>query len=131
MLDVNYIRDNFDLAVAGLEKRNMKIAASLLEEVIALDDKRKASQAGLDEVLAQSNKLSKEIGALFQSGKKEEAEVIRQKTADLKEESKQLQDEQNSILELLEDKLIQIPNIPHFSVPKGKTPEENEVVRTW
>ena len=131
MLDVNYIRDNFDLAVAGLQKRNIKEASALLEEVITLDDKRKSTQSSLDQVLAESNKLSKEIGLLFQSGKKEEAEVMRQQTVNLKEESKQLQEEQNAILQELEDKLLQIPNIPHFSVPNGKTPEENEIVRTW
>lgn len=131
MLDVNYIRENFNLAVAGLRKRNIKEASALLEEVIALDDARKATQFSLDQVLAESNRLSKEIGALFQAGKKSEAEAIRQQTVDLKEQSKQLQEAQQNTLQDLEDKLLQIPNIPHVSVPNGNTPEENEVVRTW
>ncbi|MCD8528785.1 MAG: serine--tRNA ligase [Chitinophagales bacterium] len=131
MIDVQYLRDHFKVAQVGLEKRNIPNVEALLNEVIALDDKRKASQFDLDEVLAQSNKLSKEIGDLFKQGKREEAESLKAQTAELKEKSKILQDEQQSVLEALEEKLLQIPNIPHVSVPLGKTPEDNEVVRQW
>ncbi|MCB9255647.1 MAG: serine--tRNA ligase [Chitinophagales bacterium] len=131
MLDLNYLRENLDAAVAGLSKRNIPNAKELLQEVIAIDDKRKSTQFQLDEHLAKSNKLSKEIGDLFKSGQKEQAEVLRQETADLKESAKVLQEQQAEVLQELEDKLLQIPNIPHSSVPAGKTPEENEVVRKW
>jgi seryl-tRNA synthetase len=131
MLDLSFIRENFDLAVAGLNKRNIENAQDLLKEVLTLDDRRKATQSNLDEVLAQLNKLSKEIGTLFQAGKREEADAVRSQTSDLKEVSKQFQEEQNVVLLALEEKLLQIPNIPHISVPKGKTPEENEVIRRW
>lgn len=131
MLDLNYLRENLDAAVAGLSKRNIPNATELLQELIAIDDKRKSTQFQLDEHLAKSNKLSKEIGDLFKSGQKEQAEVLRQETVDLKESARVLQEQQAEVLQELEDKLLQIPNIPHASVPAGKTPEENEVVRTW
>lgn len=131
MLDVNYLRENIKFAVAGLEKRNIENAEGLLREVVELDDQRKNNQSELDAVLAESNKLSKEIGELFKSGKRDEAEVLKAKTVSLKEQSKDLQDAQNQILTDLEEKLLQIPNIPHSSVPQGKTPEDNEIVRQW
>jgi len=131
MLDINYLRENLSTASAGLKKRNIENAEIILKEVIEIDDKRKSTQVELDSVLAESNKLSKEIGDLYKSGKKDEAEILKNKTADLKTKSKELQDVQNQILIDLENKLLQIPNIPHTSVPEGKTPEENEVVRQW
>lgn len=131
MLDLSYVRENMQATLAGLEKRNLANASSLLNELVELDDKRKSTQFNLDEVLAQSNRLSKEIGELFKSGQKDQAEVLRQQTVDLKEKARVLQDEQNQILIDLEDRLLQIPNVPHSSVPYGKTPEENEVVRQW
>ena len=131
MLDINYLRDNLDAASAGLKKRNIENAEIILKEVIEIDDLRKNNQSELDSVLAESNKLSKEIGDLYKSGKRDEAEVLKAKTVDLKEQSKVLQDAQNKIIADLEDKLLQIPNIPHSSVPQGKTPEDNEIVRQW
>jgi seryl-tRNA synthetase len=131
MLDVQHIREHFAAAQKGLEKRNLPEVEKLLKGLIALDDQRKQAQFQLDEVLAQSNKLSKEIGDLFKQGKKAEADALREQTLVLKEQAKVLQDEQASVLQELEDALLQIPNIPHESVPAGKTPEENVVVREW
>ena len=131
MLDVNVIREYIVKATQGLEKRGIDNAKELLEEANLLDDKRKSIQTTLDEVLSQSNSLSKEIGMLFKSGKKDEAEVLRQQTTDLKERAKALQEDQAKVLTDLENHLLQIPNIPHSSVPAGKTPEDNEIVRQW
>lgn len=131
MLDVNVIREDMGLAVLGLKKRGIADAEKMLEKAIALDDNRKALQTTLDDILAQSNALSKEIGELFKNGKKDEAGVLRQQTVDLKERAKSLQEEQSQVLEDLENHLLQIPNIPHHSVPQGLTPEDNEVVRQW
>ncbi len=119
------------LASAGLKKRNIENADELLNKLVALDDTRKRIQTILDEKLARLNALSKQIGELFKSGKREEAENLRQESVDLKEEVSQLQDEQLIVLQNLEEDLLQIPNIPHESVPSGKTPEDNEVVRKW
>jgi len=118
-------------ASAGLKKRNIENADELLNKLVALDDTRKRVQTILDEKLARMNALSKQIGELFKSGKRDEAENLRQESVDLKEEVNQLQDEQLSVLQNLEEELLQIPNIPHESVPSGKTPEDNEVVRRW
>ncbi|MBL6875357.1 MAG: serine--tRNA ligase [Chitinophagales bacterium] len=131
MLDINIIRGKMALASAGLKKRNIENADDLLNKLVALDDTRKRVQTILDEKLARTNALSKQIGELFKSGKRDEAEILRQESVDLKEEVSQLQDEQLKVLQNLEEELLQIPNIPHESVPLGKTPEDNEVVRKW
>ncbi len=131
MLDINIIRGKMALASAGLKKRNIENADDLLNKLVALDDTRKRVQTILDEKLARTNALSKQIGELFKSGKRDEAEILRQESVDLKEEVGQLQDEQLKVLQNLEEELLQIPNIPHESVPLGKTPEDNEVVRKW
>lgn len=131
MLDINFVRENFETAKEGLLKRNIENAGEVLNNLVSIDDKRKSTQTELDEILAQLNKYSKEIGELFKSGKQAEGNALREKTTELKEKAKELQEEQNTILVALEDALLQVPNIPHHSVPNGKTPEENEVVRTW
>lgn len=131
MLDINIIRGKMALASAGLKKRNIENADDLLNKLVALDDTRKRVQTMLDEKLARTNALSKQIGELFKSGKRDEAEILRQESVDLKEEVSQLQDEQLKVLQNLEEELLQIPNIPHQSVPSGKTSEDNEVVRKW
>lgn len=128
MLLVNTIRDEFDRVLAGLEKRNFPNAKAVLSQVIALDDHRKASQAQRDQLQAESNSISKEIGQLMRQGKKEEAENTKTKTAELKQQIKELEDQNSSAEEELKTLLYTIPNIPHFSVPAGKSAEDNEVV---
>ncbi len=127
MLTVQYIRDNKDKALKGLAKRNFD-APHLLDAAMAKDDERKATQHQLDTVLSESNNISKEIGALYQSGKSEEANALKEKTAGLKEESKVLEQKLRQIKEELNEILYQIPNIPHESVPAGNSEEDNEVV---
>ncbi|MCB9226018.1 MAG: serine--tRNA ligase [Chitinophagales bacterium] len=131
MLDINFVRENFETAKEGLLKRNIENADEVLNNLVSVDDKRKSTQTELDEILAQLNNLSKEIGELFKSGKHAEGNALREKTTELKEKAKELQEEQNNILAELEEALLQVPNVPHKNVPKGKTPEDNEVVRTW
>lgn len=128
MLLVNTIRDEFDRVLAGLEKRNFPNAKAFLSQVIALDDHRKASQAQRDQLQAESNSISKEIGQLMRQGKKEEAEITKTKTAELKQQIKELEDQNSTAEEELKTLLYTIPNIPHFSVPAGKSAEDNEVV---
>ncbi len=127
MLQLQAIRDHKDTFIKALKKRNID-GASLLENVLDLDDKRKATQTQLDATLAESNKLSKEIGLLFKSGKGQEANALKEKTGSLKESSKQLGEQLNSIAEELQNLLYQIPNIPHESVPAGSTDEDNEEI---
>lgn len=129
MLQVSVIRENLEIFVKGLEKRGIGVANELLKEIIDLDDSRKRTQQSLDDIKAQSNLLTKEIGQLFREGKKEEAEATKEKTSMLKEEGKQLVDTLSSIETELRGKLYNIPNIPHVSVPAGKNEEDNEIVK--
>jgi seryl-tRNA synthetase len=128
MLQVTYLREHTDKAIAGLGKRNFPNAAQVIAEVIATDDARKQAQAELDKVNARINVLSKEIGALMKEGKKEEAEAVKAETAGLKAASKELSEKMTSLEEQLTRQLYTIPNIPHESVPHGRSADDNEVV---
>ncbi|MAN26917.1 MULTISPECIES: serine--tRNA ligase [Mesonia] len=127
MLQVAHIRENKEVYVQALKKRNFE-AESILEEVITLDEERRSTQTELDNTLAESNKLSKEIGLLFKSGEHEKANKVKERTGDLKEKSKELSEKLNSVSEQLNQLLYTIPNIPHESVPAGKDEEDNEEV---
>lgn len=129
MLQVATIEKEFDKCVKGLEKRGIENAKDLLEEVLTLDEGRKKLQGQLDDTLHESNKLAKEIGLLFKEGKKDEADAIKAKTSELKQKSKSLGEELNETEALLTKHLYNIPNIPHESVPPGKTDEDNEVIK--
>ena len=125
MLQLNFIKENKDLTIAGLERKFFKNAAETVEKVLEVDQSRKDTQLQLDNTLAQANNLAKEIGSLMKEGKKEEAEVIKSKTAELKLTSKELE-EQLKALELnIQDIMVTMPNLPHETVPPGRTPEEN------
>lgn len=127
MLQISYIRENKDLVINGLKKRNFK-ELELVEEAIALDEQRRLIQTKLDNALAESNKLSKEIGTLMKEGKKQEAEVAKAQTADLKEQIKQYSASLEETVNSLNDILYRIPNIPNTIVPEGKTAEDNLTV---
>lgn len=128
MLQVNYIRENFNQACKGLEKRNLQNAEALLQQVIDKDDRRKQVQLDRDNLKAESNTISKEIGILMKNGKKEEAEKIKQRTADIKVQVRALDDEHDQCEKELTALLYAIPNIPHISVPSGKAAEDNELM---
>ena len=127
MLQISYIRENKDLVINGLKKRNFK-ELELVEEAIALDEQRRLIQTKLDNALAESNKLSKEIGTLMKEGKRQEAEVAKAQTADLKEQIKQYSTSLEETVNSLNDILYRIPNIPNALVPEGKTAEDNLTV---
>lgn len=127
MLQVPFIRENKYLVIKSLEKRNFD-ASKIIDEVITLDEERKQIQTTLDNTLAESNAISKEIGILFKSGDAEKANVLKTKTSALKETSKELNEKLNSTLETLQDLLYKIPNVPHPSVPAGNSEEDNEEV---
>lgn len=124
MLQVAYIRENKEEVIKGLAKRNMD-ASELVNLVIELDEKRRSTQVELDTILAESNKLSKEIGELMRNGEKEKAEAIKAKTADLKEKTKELTDVLNEATASLQEELYKLPNIPTAIVPEGKTADDN------
>ncbi|MCB0372087.1 MAG: serine--tRNA ligase [Muricauda sp.] len=127
MLQLHTIRENKESIITALKKRNID-AAPMISKVLELDEKRRSIQTELDATLAESNKLSKEIGILFKSGKAQEANDLKEKTAGLKEASKQLGDDLNSTSAELQEALYLIPNVPHESVPAGNSDADNEEV---
>jgi seryl-tRNA synthetase len=126
MLQVQFIRDHKETVLKGLAKRNFANAESILEEVLTTDEKRRATQVSLDNTLAESNKISKEIGAFFKSGEIKKASLLKEKTGQLKEQSKALSDALNEHTTTLQSLLFQIPNIPHTSVKAGNSEDDNE-----
>ncbi|MEN8857119.1 MAG: serine--tRNA ligase [Flavobacteriaceae bacterium] len=128
MLQVQFIKDNQKLVLEGLAKRNFANAEEIIESVLKADETRRKVQVLLDNTLAESNALSKEIGILFKSGEVQKANIVKEKTSQLKEQSKELNDELNASAKELQDLLFQIPNIPHSSVPQGQSEEDNEEI---
>ncbi len=132
MLEVNIIRENKEKLLSGLKTRNFSADDfKIIDEIIVLDDVRKATQTENDELLAQGNKLSKEIGDLYKQGKRDEAETMKNEVAQLKEKSKKLGDKLLESKEQLQNLLLKIPNIPHPSVPMGKSDADNEMYKDW
>ncbi|WP_108424054.1 serine--tRNA ligase [Muricauda amoyensis] len=127
MLQLQILRENKENVITALKKRNID-AEPMVFKVLELDEKRRAIQTQLDNTLAESNKLSKEIGMLFKSGKAQEANELKEKTAGLKEASKQLGDDLNATATALQDQLYLIPNMPHALVPAGSSEADNEEV---
>ncbi|RUA23417.1 MAG: serine--tRNA ligase [Bacteroidetes bacterium] len=128
MLVVNKIRAEKEQIKEGLKIKNFK-DLDILDEIIALDDKRKEFQKKLDDVLSESKSIAKEIGMLFKTGKVEEANQKKARTTELKELSKQFTEELNKAANELTEKLLQVPNIPHPSVPAGNSDEDNEILK--
>lgn len=127
MLQVAYIREHKEEVIKRLAIKNFD-AKDIIEELIALDEKRRNTQSENDSILADSNKLSKEIGMLYKSGNTEEANAKKAETAELKEKTKALHIVLSETQEALQNKLVQIPNVPHESVPAGKSEEDNEII---
>ncbi|HRV54641.1 MAG TPA: serine--tRNA ligase [Mangrovimonas sp.] len=127
MLQLAFIRENKDAVIAGLAKRNLD-ATSLIDEVISLDEKRRSVQTQLDQEKAESNNLSKEIGMLFKSGEAQKANLLKQKTTQLKEAIKTLEDSLNETATALDELLYKIPNVPNELVPAGNSETDNEEV---
>jgi seryl-tRNA synthetase len=129
MLQIPLFRQNKDLVIAGLQKKHFK-AIELVDQIITLDESKRALQTESESVSAQINTASKAIGQLMAAGQKEEAAAQRNEVAILKEKTKTLSADLAALEQQLHDALIALPNLPHASVPEGKTPEDNVVVRT-
>ncbi len=124
MLQIAFIRENQEKVIAALAKRNMD-ATTVVQEVVQLDEFRRATQVELDGILSESNKLSKDIGELMKNGEKSKAAILKEKTVLLKEKSKELSETAEQLAAELLEKLYTLPNLPADSVPEGKTPEDN------
>jgi seryl-tRNA synthetase len=132
MIEISIIREDKERLIAGLRKKNVSDAQlASVDNIIAEDDKRKATQTNLDNLLFKINTISDEIGGLFKSGKAQEANELKAQVASLKEETKVLEQSLKDSKELIEELIIQLPNIPHHSVPVGFKAEDNEVFKAW
>ena len=127
MLQVAFIRENKEAVINGLAKRNID-AKQMVNDAISLDEERRALQTKLDSTKAESNTLSKEIGNLFKSGEARKANLLKEKTTQLKETVKALEQELNDKANALQELLYTIPNVPHTSVPEGNSDEDNEEI---
>jgi len=127
MLSLNFIREHEQEVIERLAIKNFN-GSEMIGRIVALDNQRRETQKRLDDIQAQGNILAKEIGVLFKSGKVAEANQLKEKTADLKNQGKELDRVFEEIKKDLDDLLVRVPNLPHPSVPPGKTPEDNLVV---
>ncbi len=129
MLNLKFIQNNPEEVIEKLKKKNFD-AESIVGQIIELYKKKNGIQSSADQVKAEMNKLSKEIGILFREGKADDAHAAKAKTADLKDQIKQLDEDFAKIDEQVYELQVQLPNLPADIVPAGKTPEDNEVVKS-
>lgn len=128
MLNINTIRERKDFVIEGLRKKNFHNPETIIENLLSIDAQRRQFQQKNEEILAQINAASKNIGQLMAQGKKEEAESLKQEVLNYKESIKSISDELSILEKSQYDLLVQLPNLPHSSVPLGSSAEENEVV---
>ena len=124
MLQISFIRENKDQVITALAKKHLD-AKTIIDEVIELDENRRSTQNDLDNTLAEANKLSSAIGEMMKNGEKAKAEIVKLKTAQLKETSKELSEKVDGFAAELLQRMYLLPNLPAEIVPIGKTPEEN------
>jgi len=132
MLEINYIRFNKEKVINGLKVRNFKEEdLKIIDEILALDETRRNTQGVLDNNLSEAKQFAAQIGKLFKEGKGAEANELKAKVGTLKEENKRLEEEMKTAAAKMEELLLNVPNIPHESVPSGNTEDDNEVARPW
>lgn len=127
MLELHRIREDHNQMIESLKKRGVDYSESI-NRIITLDELRRTLQGQMDQTKGELNKISKEIGSLFQSGKQEEANLLKAKTGDLKKEVENFKTQLEEVEKELVDLLYQIPNIPNDLVPSGMSENDNEVV---
>jgi seryl-tRNA synthetase len=130
MLQVNFIKENKEAVLAGLAKRNKDFAA-VIDTIIALDDQRKKLQNQVDNNLAEANKISKEIGDMYKSGQRDQADLRKPEVAQLKETAKEAEGQLVEVENELRQALYTVPNVPHDQVVHGKSADENVEVYIW
>jgi seryl-tRNA synthetase len=130
MLTLKLITEETDRVISGLEKKHFKGAKEAIDEVLAVDKKRREAQQQLDKNLSEAKKMAAQIGGLMKEGKKDEAEAIKAQVSQMKETNKLLEDTMNQSQEEMTRLLCQIPNIPYDEVPEGVAAEDNHVVKS-
>jgi len=129
MLTIPYIRDNREAILKGLEIKNFR-TPELIDQIIALDNERRSLQVKTNELQAEMNRLSKEIGMLFKSGEQEKAMQVKEQTTNIKQELEILEKNLQLSASKVNELLVQVPNIPHSSVPAGKSDADNKEIRS-
>lgn len=130
MLQIQLIRENSREIIDRLSVKRFD-ASELVGKIILLDEKRRETQKKRDDLLAEANQIAKEIGVLFKTGKADEANELKQRSADLKTLTRDLETELEDVVTRQNDLLVMLPNLPHSSVPVGHTPADNEVIYEW
>lgn len=130
MLTLKLITEETDRVIRGLEKKHFKGAKEAIDEVLAVDKRRREAQQKLDANLSEAKKLAAQIGGLMKEGKRDEADAIKEKVSKMKEANKQLEETMNEAQEEMTRLLCQIPNIPYDEVPEGAAAEDNHVVKS-
>lgn len=132
MLELRRIREQKEEVLEGLRVRNYSAdQLEVIDDILNWDEKRRQSKTALDNILAESNRISKEVGLLMQQGKREEAESVKARVGDLKRQGKELEAALAEAEQKIDELLLTVPNIPNKQVPAGKTPEDNEVFKPW
>lgn len=128
MLEISYIRQNPDDVIKRLKVKNFD-ASDLVKEILDLDNVKRSTQVKVESILAETNKISKEIGNQLRTGSIKETEILKSKILKFKEETAALEKERKRIEEELDSKMVLLPNLPNASVPIGKTSSDNEVIK--
>ncbi|MDL2254939.1 serine--tRNA ligase, partial [Bacteroidales bacterium OttesenSCG-928-J16] len=127
MIPIQLIKERPEYVIERLAVKNFD-AKHLIEDIVSLDDARRATQKEMDDTLAEANRKAAEIGRLFKEGKTDEANALREETAQMKSSIKEQEKNLEQIKEDLDKVLVLLPNLPHHSVPKGKSADDNEIV---
>ena len=128
MLQINTIREKSDFIIDRLSVKNFD-AGEIITQILSIDEGRRKAQNELDQLLFKQNTLAKQVGELYKSGKKAEADILKYESTALKQQSSLVQDELNLLEEKLNTELVKLPNLPSEKVPKGRTPEDNENIK--
>ncbi len=128
MLQISVIREKSAFIIERLAVKNFN-AGETVSRILEIDENRRKLQNEVDQLLYRQNTLAKQIGDLYKSGKKQEADGLKNESSELKQQSSQILDQLNSLEQELNTELVKLPNLPSEIVPKGKTPEDNEVVK--
>lgn len=128
MIDIQLVRDQSEEVIRRLKVKNFE-ATEIINSLKEADTLRRQSQKQLDDTLAESNELAKQIGELFMSGRGADAAELKEKSAELKQQAKQIQEQLDAAAREAETLITQIPNLPHPSVPSGNTEADNVIIR--
>lgn len=127
MLQIQLLRENPDFVIERLAVKNFD-ASAVVKSILSLDENRRKYQTEMDQLLFQQNTLAKQVGELYKSGKKAEGDDLKNKSGALKESVAKIQDELKLMEDSLHAEMVKLPNLPSEIVPKGRTPEDNEVI---